>query len=219
MSESDRQGGQKLTAERVVTALVENSLPVAAVSLGVSQRTLRRWRERPEVRDRLAAFRRDRLEEVTTELLNGALGDAKRLDELVHSDDERVALKAIEVRLKSVGDFLVKCDLAKRLDAALSRIKEYEQEEKRREQHSDDRVASTEVGAAAGPVGTEQPEALDGTLPQSGAPSGTGTLRREASGVAAGHGDSAAEKADSELLSRSRQGDCDSLFEPTDRIL
>lgn len=108
----------------VAAAVAGKTLAEIAVRTGVSVSTVQRRLASPEIKDEIAAARRQQLNELLGAHMNLAGYATDRLAELVIDVDEKIALRAIALVLGNAMKLSVSVDMGARLAEVEAKLKD-----------------------------------------------------------------------------------------------
>ena len=109
--------GVKITDEQIIqTILSTSSQTEAAKVLNITRATLNRRLQKPELKTKIAKYRRDILAETATKLLQANVTATEKLTELLNSDSELTVYNACSKILQLSRDYVVAADISARLD-------------------------------------------------------------------------------------------------------
>jgi hypothetical protein len=127
--------GQKLTRkmEAAIGALLScPSIEQAAAQCGVSYRTLRKWLDLPEFVDQYRRQRRRVQEAAVNHLVRSVAAAASKLQQLLGSDNETIALRAAVEILEQARSGLEQLDVVAAIEDLTHRVREIEDARKGR---------------------------------------------------------------------------------------
>lgn len=109
--------GVKITDEQIIqTILSTSSQTEAAKVLNITRATLNRRLQKPELKTKIAKYRRDILDKTSTKLLQANVLATDKLTSLLNSDSELTVYNACSKILQLSRDYVVAADISARLD-------------------------------------------------------------------------------------------------------
>lgn len=109
--------GVKITDEQIIqTILSTSSQTEAAKVLNITRATLNRRLQKPELKTKIAKYRRDILDKTSDKLLQSNVLATDKLTSLLNSDSELTVYNACSKILQLSRDYVVAADISARLD-------------------------------------------------------------------------------------------------------